>query len=862
MGFKEYYADLLKKAKEAENQFNEASKTLAEKEYFELGTKKHEYTMKVELLKLKINNLVNKWDSKKLEEKIRKSNNPYFEKIYKRSYIELFTKAQKNAKENEISTKSLFENKDFSGTKTYEDLDKLTKEIINHPDYKEKFEKDIKEIVCDTVARTIQNDIDGAIKEFGDLIKIDELDSLEKEIEEGNIFEKEEFKSTLENPKGYEKLDELILIHGDEETRKNLNYLKENALKTQNLNLKLYKSWVGDSFLEYHENKVAYNAMNVFNNTEDHPFKDVLKSEKGKTIQGENFNKLDSKIMIEEFKKQKFVFSEETKEKIKKVLKILSEMKYIDGKPIFNEDVQEEEGNKIYAFRAIMDDKDRMNAIINKYENFSLEELKSLSDEEYNQVKSEINRITEHYRECTEKYKELMEICSNLGDPLRAPSNVSCSRNGSMPDYIMNNPIVTAKVNSIWLMLKSITESGLSIDEYLDDVNNCIHKSIESFSDYKFFDESIKNLNLTSFLVEAMPRRGSYQRLFGKVANSMGSPRRFSLFSDLESDPEINKQNNIKFATYNQITCMKASSLFSQVSICFFESKEVLEKNKAKYNKETIKNCLLAFNDKTIPKASLTCNPEVKGSICPFSGNNFNSFNYEEYLHSDKPNVEDIINNIFDVNKLFVNNETYRPEIVEATSETAKDLLLNKNCEKDSRFYDLLEMSGKSSVDYAKEKYPGQTLSQTLQTNFNNALDKHVDKDNISECMNNLKVLYDKYYSKFIFFRIFSGESKKEDIAINEMRNELVRLGVSRDDIQNVLKKKETVDNMRKNFEDNNISFGEKPVHKEKIVRTNVNIEECNDKGINIETGANINTEKKKTAENKMGMNINNGNSK
>lgn len=213
--------------------------------------------------------------------------------------------------------------------------------------------------------------------------------------------------------------------------------------------------------------------------------------------------------------------TDETKEKIKKLLKKL------DSLDIVNEHADAgESAYKEYGFTKFLDVRKEFIDAMNK----------KPADEEV--IKNALERLKKEEAKIYEMYALIKD---ELGDAYETmPSNVDSYRNASVPPCFKNNLALNAKFNSLFISLTFIKENKLNIDDFVDNpiknVNHCVQENFQKCNlDNVLADKTKAEALLFLSNINNVPK-------FGDVVKYS---RSFELLVKSETNEEYNKDNHI-----------------------------------------------------------------------------------------------------------------------------------------------------------------------------------------------------------------------------------------------------------------------------------------------------------------------------
>jgi len=815
MGFKEYIIklneEILYLKRQLEKHDSQKNKIENDQELRELAQKYRIAIIKKEYCRTIFTNAVNEKININLAFSLLKDN-----ENTKGKYLEGYTQAIDGVL---YDIKQEFKNDDYlekfktRNLKTEDGIKEFNKKYITTDTLKAKYDKELQKSKELRVHNLVTTDPISAIEVYKNYLPLDEFDKIVENIDKIDICKVDVFAPTK---KMDNEINEIIQNNQNKELNDLLKKINNDILLVQNKNIKDMNSYIADYYCGMIEGKNSGKLVEEYHNN-NNKIKDLfMLGNNGNGIQNPS-NNVELGDIVNEYKNKKFKFSKETIDSLKETMDLILKITNYDGSQFMNPNIDIEQGEKEYVFAPLFSDKKMMEDIIKQIKE---EQEKDSNSPKINEYKEELEKVVKHYEQNNEIYKKLMEIQKNSGMTLYAPSNVSTSRNEEAPSYIMNEPILNARINGASQLLKFIMDSGLTYEEFLNDIDKGVEVYIKKLEKYSSINKAARNLhnipiknNYKSPLIAMLYGANvvSFNSCLGKYNSEVKPFRQTNILNMLEKDPEMNKANIEKTFIIDVGLCDIAQEMNVNIAGNFYNTEEL----DSKENIKTFKNLLVAFHDENINVVSLSANVNA---VDPFTNEKIESFDYLDYLKNENTDYKKIVESIreFKLNKkIFNNDKELKPnekkppdinEILDGVCKTvANDLMRFRNLENETYFEEVLGYTGTNLKDYYIEKAGTETFSTFLRNSLNNTFNNHVDKDNIAPLMNQLTAINDKYYSRNWFVRHFFPSVVKEGNVIDDMKKNLTKAGIPEDTLKNVLKKQETISSLHKKYVDGTI---------------------------------------------------------
>ena len=220
-------------------------------------------------------------------------------------------------------------------------------------------------------------------------------------------------------------------------------------------------------------------------------------------------------------------YSEETKEGLRLIYAKMEEMKLHE----YPYNPQGEDGAKIYSFNKLLDQKNALIAAV---------EAGNPDD---------IIKASEDYEKTVNDMKELYALAKKYlnADPLMIPGNMDSIRNNELPFEFTGDIKTTAMINGAFITFTRIKQSGVKVDDYINDpTGTIVRANLENLKNVSFTEQT-KNLELEE-LISVMTSSGKHANGFNRVDNAvplMGFGRQIALPTMLEKDAELFQKNAI-----------------------------------------------------------------------------------------------------------------------------------------------------------------------------------------------------------------------------------------------------------------------------------------------------------------------------
>jgi len=639
---------------------------------------------------------------------------------------------------------------------------------VSYPIIEEFIQEEDEKLIEDQLSQELNNPEKPMITSY---YKEEEINKIKNEFDD--VLDDESFINNLDY------INKNILIKQDPESLNTYGLISEKM----GANGALWNHFEGIEFMQ-----------------ENDYFKDSLKFEGKKVIPSSEANYQDKSKLIQEYNKLDYQLSDETKKLLKQALHKLVNMKDLDGNPIFEPNKKDEESFKIYAFKNIPNALLKSEELINKWND------SKTTPEEKENLRKDINKTVQFHKDSIQDYQELMNIMSQLGDGLNFPANISVSRNANMPEFIVKDYANVSKVNGLWQMLPLIHDSGLSIDEFVDNPKLGMEKFNENFSNFKPYQDYAKEHGDLDFIEMMDPQNKSPEAVNFKNAalNSVNTMRKTNLFSSIEKNPDMAKNNKMKNAL--QINYIFNNNLTQYGKLKNFYGSTKEDKTK------TIKNILVNMDDN---KNMISLSNSLGITVDPVSGQKMEKFNYDAYLENvDTKKLTEKLTQTKE--QLESGKYKHTGDLVKNSIKSiSRDLLQTKDLINTNEFESILNLSEKSIDDYMQLK----AGTNSIKNYANELITKNKGKlnnDNIKESIYAVKAVQNHYDSRSKFGKIFNPFAWNEKININNMKSTLTKSGIDSQKLKDVLENKQSVSDFVKEYKHEDLILNQS-INKEKV---------------------------------------------
>lgn len=425
--------------------------------------------------------------------------------------------------------------------------------------------------------------------------------------------------------------------------------------------------------LEKHQNKLRNDiVLEKYNGTIDYTNGNITVIDK-------------NNIKLQDLLQEEYVLSKEYKDNLKEAFKIFAQMEKDTGKEV----KIAEEGTKIYGFFGYDDARKKL----------------------YNAIKSgnieDIQKGVNQHQKAMNQLEELSEIVQNLNpDKTAFTGNIEISRNSEMPmKYIKDLPL-NSKINTLHVIYSGLKESGLTVDEFLNNPGAAFNKIIEhDLDNYIDLNKRIRGEDNAqksiSDVLRSFNNNPAYTYKSGTAINvsNYGVNRLYGSVSLLEPNDNFKKDlvyASVKYELKNRFAfelLLKNSDLFSL---------DPFERNKTKGYADLLANYFL-FNDKERDYNLLNAN---EGYIDPKTFKYIPPFNRQNYLRENEIDLAEINSRILDtVDKMIISplqdsqvEFTSQEVILQSINKVAKDILEEKNALSNTPEYKMLKEIAKDPV--------------------------------------------------------------------------------------------------------------------------------------------------------------------